>query len=84
MGTTDETFQQSGKQDSFRHLLKISLSMYDTSGSQFLKNTTGIQSGLEVLDKPRLAMTFLTKLTVIEMLYSFRIVLEGKTGKEIP
>ena len=84
MGTTDETFQQSGKQDSFRHLLKSSLSMYNTSGSQFLKNTTGIQSGLEVLDKPRLVMTFLTKLTVIEMLYSFRIVLEGKIGKEIP
>ena len=26
-GTTDETFQQSGKQDSFRHLLKSSASM---------------------------------------------------------
>ena len=26
-GTTDETFQQSGKQDSFRYLLKISVSM---------------------------------------------------------
>ena len=27
IGTTDETFQKSGKQDSFRHLLKISASM---------------------------------------------------------
>ena len=29
-------------------------------------------------------MTFLTILGVMEMLYSFRLVLEGKTGKEIP
>ena len=29
-------------------------------------------------------MAFLTILVVTEMLYSFRLVLEGKTGKEIP
>ena len=29
-------------------------------------------------------MTFLTILGVIELLCSFRLVLEGKTGKEIP
>ena len=29
-------------------------------------------------------MTFLTILEVIEVLFSFRLVLEGKTGKEIP
>ena len=29
-------------------------------------------------------MTFLTILAVVEILYSFRVVLEGKTGKEIP
>ena len=29
-------------------------------------------------------MTFLTILGVTEILYSFRLVLEGKTGKEIP
>ena len=29
-------------------------------------------------------MTFLTIFGVIEILYSFRLVLEGKTGKEIP
>ena len=29
-------------------------------------------------------MTFLTILGVIEILCSFRLVLEGKTGKEIP
>ena len=31
-----------------------------------------------------LAMTFLTTLGVTEILFSFRLVLEGKTGKEIP
>ena len=29
-------------------------------------------------------MTFLTILGVTEILYSFRLVLEGKTGKEMP
>ena len=29
-------------------------------------------------------MTFLTILGVTEILYNFRLVLEGKTGKEIP
>ena len=29
-------------------------------------------------------MAFLTIFTVIEILYTFRFVLEGKTGKEIP
>ena len=29
-------------------------------------------------------MTFLTILGVTEILYRFRLVLEGKTGKEIP
>ena len=29
-------------------------------------------------------MTFLTIFGVTEILYSFRLVLEGKTGKEIP
>ena len=34
-GTTNETFQQSGKLDSFRHILKSSASVYESSGSQF-------------------------------------------------
>ena len=38
-------FQWSGKQDSFRHILKSSASMYENSDSQFFRNTTGIQSG---------------------------------------
>ena len=39
-GTTDETFQQSGKQESFRHLLKSSVG---SSGSQYIRTTTRIQ-----------------------------------------
>ena len=50
-GTTDETFQQSEKQDSFRHLLKSSASMYKGSGSQFFRTTTGIQSGPDTFEK---------------------------------
>ena len=34
-GITNETFQQSGKQDSFRYILKSSNSMYESPGSLF-------------------------------------------------
>ena len=44
-GTTHETCPQFRKQDSFRHILKSSPSMYETSGSQIFRITTGIQSG---------------------------------------
>ena len=37
-----------------------------------------------MFDESRLIVTFLTILGVTEILYSFRLVLEGKTGKEIP
>ena len=43
-----------------------------------------MQSGPDVFDKSRFVMTFLTILGVTEILRSFRLVLEGKTGKEIP
>ena len=82
-GTTDETFQQSGKQ-SFRHILKSSASNYESPASQFFKTITGIQSGPNPFDESRFIMTFLTILVVIEILCSFTLVLEGKTGKEIP
>ena len=57
--------------------------MYEISGSQFFRTTTGIQSRQDAFDKSKLIMTFLTILGVIEIC-SFRLVLEGKTGKEIP
>ena len=58
--------------------------MYENSGSQFFRTITGIQSGPEAFDESRFIVTFLTILGVIEILCSFRLVLEGKTGKEIP
>ena len=58
--------------------------MYESSGSQFFRITTGIQSRPDALDEPRFVMTFLTILGVMEILCSFRLVLERKTGKEMP
>ena len=58
--------------------------MHESSGSQFFRNTTGIQSGPDASDESRFVMTFLTNLGVLEILCNFRLVLEGKTGKEIP
>ena len=57
--------------------------MYESSGSQFFRTTTGIQSGPDAFDESRFIMTFLTILGVTEILYSFRLVLGGKTVKEI-
>ena len=58
--------------------------MNESSGSHFFRTTTGIQSGPDAFDESRFVMTFLTILGVMEILCSFRLVLEGKTGKEIP
>ena len=61
-----------------------SAGMYESSGSQFFRTTIGIQSGPDAFDGSRFIMTFLTILLVIKILCSFRLVLEGKTGTEIP
>ena len=58
--------------------------MYESSGSQFFTATTGIQSRPDASDESRFVITFLTILGVTEILCNFRLVLEGKTGKEIP
>ena len=52
--------------------------------AQFFRTTTGIQSGPDAFNEWRFVMTFLAILGVMEILCSFRLVLEGKTGKEIP
>ena len=39
---------------------------------------------MPLMNQGSLGMTYLTILGVTEILYSFRLVLEGKTGKEIP
>ena len=60
--------------------------MFEISGSQsqFFRTTTEIQSGPDAFDESRFVMTILTILEVIEILCRFRLVLEGKIGKEIP
>ena len=58
--------------------------MYENSGSQFFRTTTRIQLGPDAFDEATFVMTFLTIVRVTETLYSFRLVLERKTGKEIP
>ena len=52
--------------------------MFESSGSQFFRTTTEIQSGPEAFDKSRFVMIFLTTLGATEILCSFRLVLEGK------
>ena len=74
--------RQSGKQDSFRHKLKSSISMYESPGLQFLGTTTGIQSGPDIFDEWRFIMIFLTILRVAEIL-CFRLVPEDKIDKGI-
>ena len=58
--------------------------MKESSGLQLFRTTTRIPSGPNAFDKSRFIMTFLTILGVTEKLCSFRLVLEVKTGKEIP
>ena len=58
--------------------------MYERSGSQFFRTTTEIQSGPHTFDESGFVMTFLTILEVTEIFCSFRLVLEGKTGRERP
>ena len=66
------------------NILKSSASMYESSDSQFFRNTTAIQSRPDAFDESRFVMTFLTILGVTEILCSSRLVLERKTGKEKP
>ena len=70
--------------NNLKNNLKSSTSMYKDSGSQFFRTTTGIQSGPDPLDESRFIMIFLTILGVLEILCSFKLVLEGKAGKQIP
>ena len=57
--------------------------MYESSGPNFLRTTTWIQSEPDTFDKWRSFMTFLTNFGVTDTLCSFGLVLEGKVGKKI-
>ena len=82
-GTTNDTFQKSGEQDFFRHTLKSSASIYESSGSHVFRTTTGIQSGPDLFHELWFFITF-KHLWSCRNIYSFRLFLEGKMGKEIP
>ena len=58
--------------------------MYESLDSQFFRTTTGIQSGPHTFDESKFIMTFLSILGVTEILCSFRLVVEAKTGKDRP
>ena len=64
------------------HIEEFILYMYKNSGSHFFRTTAGKQSGPDVFGKSSLVMTFITSLKVTEIFCSFKLVLEGKTGKE--
>ena len=55
-----------------------------SSGLQFFRTVTGVQSGPDAFDKSKFIMTFVTILGVKKILCRFRLVLEGKTGNEVP
>ena len=52
--------------------------MYESSGSQFFRTTTGIQSKPDAFDDSGFVMTYLFILGVTEILCSARLVLEGE------
>ena len=58
--------------------------MYENSGSHFSRASTWIESGLDTFDKSGLGITFLYNFWTQRIFFSFRLVLEGKTGKKIP
>ena len=64
--------------------MKSSASIYECSGSQLFKTTTGIQPGPNAFDELRFMMTFSNILGVTEILCKFKLVQEEKTGIEIP
>ena len=65
-------------------MLKVQLICKKVPAHSFFRTITEIPSGPDAFDKSRFITTFLTILGVTEILCSFKLVLEGKTGKEIP
>ena len=57
--------------------------MYENSGSQFSRTTTGIHSVPDTFDEWRFVTTFSTILEITQILCSLKLVLERKRSKEI-
>ena len=64
--------------ESFGNILKSLANMYENSGSQFFETSAGIQSVQDAFDKSRLFMAFSTNFGNTWILYSYRLVLEGR------
>ena len=60
-GAADKTFQQFGKQDSFKYILNRSTNMYERSRSQLFRIATGVQLAPEAFAESRLLIIILTK-----------------------
>ena len=67
-----------------RHILGSSVSLCESSGSQFFRTTTGKESGPDFFDESRFVMTLLTILGVTEILYSLRVVQDENTISNSP
>ena len=63
-----------------KHKLKISASMNESSGSLSFRTTSGIRSEPDTFDQLSFVINILTILGVKEILCSFRLLLEKKTG----
>ena len=81
-GATNETFQQSRKQDSLRHTLNTPARMYESSDSKFLTTTTGIQSGLDTFDESRCVMTFFNHFGSYRNIMQFLISSKRENGEK--
>ena len=81
-GTTDETFKNLENKNFSDPCWRVQPVCMKVQAHSSLEPP--IQSGRDAFDKSRFGMTFLTFLGVMVILCSFRWVLEGKTGKEIP
>ena len=57
--------------------------MYESSDSQFFRTAAGIQSGSDAFDESRLVITYFNNLRARYLLCNFRLVLKGKSGKDI-
>ena len=58
--------------------MKNSAGIYDSSGSQFFRTTTGIQLGPDAFDKSRFFMTFKNHLMRYRNIIQFQISPKGK------
>ena len=59
--------------NNLRHILKSLASTYESLGSQFCRTKTGVQSGPDVFDESRFAMTFFNDFGSYRYIMQFQI-----------